>query len=329
MNYIGGINGNLTNIKSINELEDRLEVVEKKTSSSATQEDLVNEISARTNADNELKTAITAEIGRAVGAEEKLQTNIDEIASKISTITILPFTFNCIVDKMNNTYNLYDIENIPDEVITQIKENINKIVLMEDNSPVYIRQATSADAIILYDLEIGRTQINSQIDGAVSQYLYYQLDETNKKLIAYTKKVDAAEHSHTVTIDTSQYGSAAEGTIDYFYVTDEQLSQIKKYPDIVLCLSTSGEYIIDSNTYLFKVCDTNSVNILAFMSYSYNINQLIYVYEDGDSKQFNVEYLDLGGDTSAIESKINIISSNLTSLTNRVAALENVLNTEF
>lgn len=58
MNYIGGINGNLTNIKSINELEDRLEVVEKKASSAATQEDLVNEISSRTNADNELKNAI-------------------------------------------------------------------------------------------------------------------------------------------------------------------------------------------------------------------------------------------------------------------------------
>lgn len=58
MNYIGGINGNLTNIKSVNELEDRLEAVEKKASSAATQEDLVNEISSRTNADNELQTAI-------------------------------------------------------------------------------------------------------------------------------------------------------------------------------------------------------------------------------------------------------------------------------
>lgn len=42
MNYIGGINGNLTNIKSVNELEDRLEAVEKKASSAATQEDLVD-----------------------------------------------------------------------------------------------------------------------------------------------------------------------------------------------------------------------------------------------------------------------------------------------
>lgn len=95
----------------------------------------------------------------------------------------LDFGFNCVLDAAGATYTFSDIDDIPDEVISTIKANVNAIAYTDDNFPVYIQQ-DDAGVITIRDMGAYIQQLNGGFLSGTVKNLYYTLDEVNHKLVA-------------------------------------------------------------------------------------------------------------------------------------------------
>lgn len=106
---------------------------------------------------------------------------------KVATVDELPFGFQLIPTSNDNDCEFTDIEGLSDSVITQIKSAKNKTVMCKDDvtgeAPVYVKEINGI--IGIFDLGVYKTLMNSLSVDYRYDNLYYELDELNKKLIAW------------------------------------------------------------------------------------------------------------------------------------------------